>query len=110
MKMDGLSVMGDDFFGVYQPRGKLPNVLEASYKQIVENEEFQNFMKILGLNHKEHKSVKPLRYGHLMILPDQVSCFKSLNFTFVVPSHNLGNSIRHKHLILYGIVDCSVYK
>lgn len=65
--------MGRDYYGVFPLRGKLLNVREASVKQVAENAEIQNIKKILGLQHgKNYDSVKSLRYGHLMIMTDQV--------------------------------------
>jgi DNA topoisomerase-2 len=72
LAMAGLSVVGRDNYGVFPLRGKLLNVREASSKQIMENEEIRNIKKILGLQqNKEYTNVKSLRYGHLMIMPDQ---------------------------------------
>lgn len=77
MKMAGLSVVGRDHYGVFPLRGKLLNVREASSKQIMDNEEIQNIKKILGLQqNKEYTNVKSLRYGHLMIMADQVGFFR----------------------------------
>lgn len=71
--MAGLGVVGRDFYGVFPLRGKLLNVREASSKQITENKEIQYIKQILGLQQgKEYNNVKPLRYGHLMIMTDQV--------------------------------------
>lgn len=54
-------------------KGKLMNVRDASTKQVVANKEIQAITKILGLKHgKQYDSVKDLRYGHLMIMADQV--------------------------------------
>ena len=51
------------------------NVREASTKQILENNEVQSLLKIIGLNFKEkyetRDSLKNLRYGKLMIMTDQ---------------------------------------
>ncbi|KAL4561866.1 hypothetical protein LXL04_034048 [Taraxacum kok-saghyz] len=72
LAMSGLSVVGQDYYGVFPLKGKLLNVREASPKQLQENAEIQNIKKILGLQHgKEYDSVKSLRYGHLMIMADQ---------------------------------------
>ncbi|WJX73022.1 DNA topoisomerase 2 [Trifolium repens] len=72
LAMAGLSVVGRDHYGVFPLRCKLLNVREASSKQIMENEEIRNIKKILGLQqNKEYTNVKSLRYGHLMIMPDQ---------------------------------------
>ncbi|CAL5340880.1 unnamed protein product [Camellia sinensis] len=49
------------------------NVRKASHKQIMENAEITSIKQILGLQHgKQYDSVKTLRYGHLMIMTDQV--------------------------------------
>lgn len=71
--MAGISVVGRDHYGVFPLRGKLLNVREASHKQVSENKEIEAIKKILGLQTgKEYESVKSLRYGHLMIMTDQV--------------------------------------
>jgi DNA topoisomerase II len=73
MKMAGLSVVGRDHYGVFPLRDKLLNVRVASKKQITDNREFQIIQKILGLQqNKDYTNVKSLRYGHLMIMADQV--------------------------------------
>lgn len=72
-QMSGISVVGRDKYGVFPLRGKLLNVREASHKQIMENAEITNIKRILGLQHgKDYDSTKSLRYGHLMIMTDQV--------------------------------------
>ena len=63
--------------------GKLLNVREATHKQILENAEINNLIKILGLQYKKKydslDDMKTLRYGKLMIMTDQdqvnFSCF-----------------------------------
>lgn len=46
---------------------------EATHKQIMDNAEIQHIKRILGLQQgKQYDSVKGLRYGHLMIMTDQV--------------------------------------
>lgn len=78
--MAGISVVGRDYYGVFPLRGKLLNVREASHKQIMENAEIQNIKQILGLQHgKQYDSVKSLRYGHLMIMTDQVLRLKRIH-------------------------------
>ena len=47
--MAGLEVIGRDFYGVFPLKGKLLNVREAKNKTLMENNEIQNIMKILGL-------------------------------------------------------------
>jgi DNA topoisomerase-2 len=71
--MAGIGQVGRDHYGVFPLRGKLLNVREASPKQLMENAEIQNIKKILGLQHdKKYDSTNGLRYGHLMIMTDQV--------------------------------------
>jgi DNA topoisomerase-2 len=71
----GLGVIGRDRYGVFPLRGKMLNVREASTKQILDNNEVQSLLKIIGLNFKEkyetRDSLKNLRYGKLMIMTDQ---------------------------------------
>jgi len=71
----GLGVVGRDKFGVFPLRGKMLNVREATHKQILENAEINNLIKIMGLQYKKNYStpedLKTLRYGKLMIMTDQ---------------------------------------
>ena len=67
----GLSIVGRDRYGVFPLRGKCKNVRDASAKQLMDNEEFNNLKKILGLQQdKVYSSVNELRYGNLMIMTD----------------------------------------
>lgn len=67
-------------------RGKLLNVREASHNQLMQNVEIQHIKQILGLQHgKQYDSVKSLRYGHLMIMTDQVSFFSILYMVSLLP-------------------------
>lgn len=73
MAVSGLAVVGRDNFGVFPLRGKLLNVREASHAQITANAEINAIKQILGLQHgKKYTDVSSLRYGHLMIMTDQV--------------------------------------
>jgi DNA topoisomerase-2 len=71
----GLGVVGRDKYGVYPLRGKLLNVREASHKQIMENKEINELVKIVGLQYKKKylttEDLKTLRYGRIMIMTDQ---------------------------------------
>ncbi|KAF9258616.1 DNA topoisomerase II [Marasmius fiardii PR-910] len=68
----GLGVVGRNNFGVFPLRGKLLNVREAKFDQIMKNEEIQNIKKIMGLQHnKDYTDTSSLRYGRLMIMTDQ---------------------------------------
>ena len=49
----GLGVVGRDYYGVYPLKGKLLNVREASHKQIMENKEINDLVKIIGLTYKK---------------------------------------------------------
>ena len=71
----GLGVVGRDYYGVYPLKGKLLNVREASHKQIMENKEISDLVKITGLQYKKKyetmEDIKTLRYGKIMIMTDQ---------------------------------------
>lgn len=75
LAVSGLGVVGRDTYGVFPLRGKLLNVREATHKQILENAEINNLIKILGLQYKKKylttDDLKTLRYGKLMIMTDQ---------------------------------------
>jgi DNA topoisomerase II len=75
LAVSGLGVVGRDHYGVFPLRGKLLNVREATHKQILENAEINNLIKILGLQYKKKylsmDDLKTLRYGKLMIMTDQ---------------------------------------
>lgn len=75
LAVSGLGVVGRDHYGVFPLRGKLLNVRDATHKQILENVEINNVIKILGLQYKKKynsaEDVKTLRYGKLMIMTDQ---------------------------------------
>lgn len=67
----GLSVVGRDNFGVFPLRGKCKNVRDASVKQLMTNQEFNDLKKIIGLQQeKVYTSLGELRYGRLMIMTD----------------------------------------
>ncbi|XP_049267876.1 DNA topoisomerase 2-beta [Rhipicephalus sanguineus] len=75
LAVSGLSVVGRDKFGVFPLKGKILNVREATHKQILENAEINNVIKIMGLQYKKRyetmDDLKSLRYGRLMIMTDQ---------------------------------------
>uniref|UniRef100_A0A3Q3VN89 DNA topoisomerase 2 n=1 Tax=Mola mola TaxID=94237 RepID=A0A3Q3VN89_MOLML len=76
LAVSGLGVVGRDRYGVFPLRGKMLNVREASLKQIMDNAEINNIIKILGLQYKKNysdpESLKSLRYGKIMIMTDQL--------------------------------------
>lgn len=75
LAVSGLGVVGRDHYGVFPLRGKLLNVREATHKQILDNQEINTLIKILGLQYKKKYSspdeLKTLRYGKVMIMTDQ---------------------------------------
>ncbi|CAL8272142.1 unnamed protein product [Merluccius merluccius] len=103
LAVSGLGVVGRDRYGVFPLRGKMLNVREASHKQIMENAEINNIIKILGLQYKKNysdpDSLKSLRYGKLMIMTDQDqdgSHIKGLLINFI--HHNWPSLLQHNFL------------
>uniref|UniRef100_A0A671W3F8 DNA topoisomerase 2 n=1 Tax=Sparus aurata TaxID=8175 RepID=A0A671W3F8_SPAAU len=103
LAVSGLGVVGRDRYGVFPLRGKMLNVREASLKQIMENAEINNIIKILGLQYKKNysdpESLKSLRYGKIMIMTDQDqdgSHIKGLLINFI--HHNWPSLLRHNFL------------
>lgn len=71
LALAGIELLGRDKYGVFPLRGKFLNVREASSKQIMENPEIQNLIKILGVNvGKKYENTDQLRYGSVMIMTD----------------------------------------
>lgn len=76
-----MAVVGRDYYGVFPLRGKLLNVREATTTQITNNKEIENIKKILGLKQNMvYENVNSLRYGHMMIMTDQVFYYLSLHY------------------------------
>uniref|UniRef100_A0A674N3J5 DNA topoisomerase 2 n=1 Tax=Takifugu rubripes TaxID=31033 RepID=A0A674N3J5_TAKRU len=103
LAVSGLGVVGRDRYGVFPLRGKMLNVREASLKQIMENAEINNIIKILGLQYKKNysdpESLKTLRYGKIMIMTDQDqdgSHIKGLLINFI--HHNWPSLLRHNFI------------
>jgi len=75
LAVSGLSIIGREKYGVFPLRGKLLNVRDANHKQIKDNAEVNNIIKIMGLRYgkkyKDIEDLKTLRYGRLMIMTDQ---------------------------------------
>ncbi len=72
LAMSGIQVVGRDKFGVFPLKGKFLNVREAGLKQVLENEEVQNLIKIMGFyTGRDYNDLKSLRYGKIMIMTDQ---------------------------------------
>lgn len=74
MVTTGMSVIGRDYYGVFPLKGKLLNVMGASVKQLKENVEISNVMKIVGLNfgktYETEAELRTLRYGKICSLCD----------------------------------------
>ncbi|KAM8945841.1 DNA topoisomerase 2-alpha [Pelodytes ibericus] len=103
LAVSGLGVVGRDRYGVFPLRGKLLNVREASHKQIMENAEINNIIKIMGLQYKKNyedmDSLRTLRYGKIMIMTDQDqdgSHIKGLLINFI--HHNWPSLLKHRFL------------
>ncbi|XP_040819606.1 DNA topoisomerase 2-beta isoform X5 [Ochotona curzoniae] len=103
LAVSGLGVIGRDRYGVFPLRGKILNVREASHKQIMENAEINNIIKIVGLQYKKSyddaESLKTLRYGKIMIMTDQDqdgSHIKGLLINFI--HHNWPSLLKHGFL------------
>ncbi|XP_078475411.1 DNA topoisomerase 2-alpha-like isoform X1 [Lampetra planeri] len=103
LAVSGLSVVGRDRYGVFPLRGKMLNVREASHKQIMENQEINSIIKIMGLQYKKSyedaESLRSLRYGKLMIMTDQDqdgSHIKGLLINFI--HHNWPSLLKHHFL------------
>ncbi|KAK4872667.1 hypothetical protein RN001_014696 [Aquatica leii] len=101
--VSGLGVVGRDYYGVFPLRGKLLNVREATHKQILDNAEINNLIKILGLQYKKkydtEADMKSLRYGKVMIMTDQDqdgSHIKGLLINFI--HHNWPELLRQNFL------------
>ncbi|XP_061738599.1 DNA topoisomerase 2-beta isoform X2 [Nerophis ophidion] len=103
LAVSGLGVIGRDRYGVFPLRGKILNVREATHKQIMENAEINNIIKIVGLQYKksyeDSESLRSLRYGKIMIMTDQDqdgSHIKGLLINFF--HHNWPSLLKHTFL------------
>lgn len=73
LALAGIEVIGRDYYGCFPLKGKLLNVRDANNKQIGENAEIQNLIKIIGLQMGKSytaETIKQLRYGSIMIMTD----------------------------------------
>lgn len=68
----GLSVVGQDYLGVFPLRGKLLNVRDVAMSKIAKNKEIAAIKRIMGFQTgKKYKDTKELRYGKIIIMADQ---------------------------------------
>lgn len=74
MVTTGMAIIGREYYGVFPLKGKLLNVIGASPKQLKDNMEIGNIMKIVGLNfgktYDNDAELRTLRYGKICILCD----------------------------------------
>lgn len=65
---------GRDYFGILPLHGKLLNVLNADFIQILENRDLVSMKKALGLeeemDYSDDRNFKRLRYGNFLFFPD----------------------------------------
>ena len=85
MQLTGHGNLGRQFYGLLPIHGKIPNA-KINDSSILEHEEVKNIIASLGLeNGACYSSAKKLRYGHLMLMMDQVCVALSLwYFEFIV--------------------------
>lgn len=74
MVTTGMAIIGREYYGVFPLKGKLLNVIGASPKQLKDNMEIGNIMKIVGLNfgktYETDAELRTLRYGKIATLCD----------------------------------------
>jgi DNA topoisomerase II len=67
----GISVVGNDYYGIYPVKGKILNVRDISLQKMRENDEIKDIINILGLEiGKKYTSTRTLRYGKVIIMTD----------------------------------------
>lgn len=73
LAMNGIEVIGRDYYGVFPLRGKFLNVREAANDTILKNQEVSHIIEIVGLSvgKKYNGDLSSLRYGSIMIMTDQ---------------------------------------
>lgn len=71
LAISGLKNIGRDYYGIFPLKGKLLNLKTATVSQKINNEEFNNLKKILGLKEgTEYNNLNELRYGKVMCFTD----------------------------------------
>ena len=67
----GISVVGNDYYGIYPLKGKPLNVRDISLQKMRENDEIKDIINILGLEiGKKYTTTRTLRYGKVIIMTD----------------------------------------
>lgn len=73
--VDGLSIIGKDYYGVFPLKGKPLNVRDMPSARVISNEEIKNIISILGLKigkkYETKLDLTTLRYGSILIITDQ---------------------------------------
>uniref|UniRef100_A0A0K0F960 DNA topoisomerase 2 n=1 Tax=Strongyloides venezuelensis TaxID=75913 RepID=A0A0K0F960_STRVS len=71
----GLSVIGKDYYGVFPLKGKIVNVRDLSFNDLMENDVFRNIVEIVNLNenfdYSQDHNRNSLRYGKVILFCDQ---------------------------------------
>lgn len=68
----GLNVIGTEKYGIFPLRGKPLTLGKATVKQLLDNKEYNNIKKILGLfEGMTIDDIGKLRYGSIMLMSDQ---------------------------------------
>lgn len=75
MAISGLAAIpkANDYYGVFPLKGKLLNVREATHSQIINNEEFKNLKRIIGIQTGKKytlENISELRYGKILLMMD----------------------------------------
>jgi len=70
LAMAGLTVVGQEYYGVFPLRGKFLNVRSAKLDKLKNSKEFINLKRILGLKNAQDGKPQKLRYGRIMIATD----------------------------------------
>ncbi len=72
MAMDGLQIIGNKFYGVFPLKGKPLSTRNASDKDLVTNDEYTLFKRIMGLKEEQtYTTATELRYGCIILMTDQ---------------------------------------
>ena len=67
----GISVVGNDYYGIYPLKGKPLNVRDVPLQKMRENDEIKDIIDIIGLEiGKKYTSTRTLRYGKVIIMAD----------------------------------------
>lgn len=69
--MNGFTVVGRDYYGIYPVRGRILNVRDVVPSKIINNKEISDIIKALGLvPGKKYNDLSVLRYGKVVFFTD----------------------------------------